>query len=191
MSETNVEQKADAENVKNIENVEKAENVDNVFNIEKAVNVKKAEEDSDDDDFYIEKADNVKKADIVKKADNVTKVEDDSDDDDFYTNFETFLSKSNSTTATSNLIESSTANNSSIEIDRQILSEKVIDSSNNPDKVEVDLLMADIDNCLVENEVRIRLQLGWVKLGEMAIIENYVLPSCFDEVCLFGLKNPN
>jgi hypothetical protein len=120
MSETNVEQKADAENI------------DNVINIEKADNVEKAD---------------------------VTNIED-SDDDDFYTNFETFLSKSNSTTAASNLVESSTANNPSNEIDRQNLSEKVIDASNNPDKVEVDLLMADIDNCLVENEVRIRLQLG-------------------------------
>jgi hypothetical protein len=127
MSETNFEQKADAENVKNIENVEKTDNV--------------------------EKADNVKKPDV-------TNVEEDSDDDDFYTNFETFLSKSNSTTAASNLVVSSTANNSLNEIDRQNLTEKVIDSSNNPDKVEVDLLMADIDNCLVENEVRIMLQLG-------------------------------
>ncbi len=158
MSETNFEQKADAENVKNIENVEKTDNV--------------------------EKADNVKKPDV-------TNVEEDSDDDDFYTNFETFLSKSNSTTAASNLVVSSTANNSLNEIDRQNLTEKVIDSSNNPDKVEVDLLMADIDNCLVENEVRIMLQLGQVKLGQMAIIESYDLPSCFDEVCLFDLKNPN
>ncbi len=118
MSETNVEQTADADDVENIENVEKA--------------------------------------DIVQKAD-VTNVEEDSDDDDFYTNFETFLSKSKSTTTASNLVESSTANNSSNEIDRQNLSEKVIDSSTNPDKVEVDLLMADIDNCLVENEVRMRL----------------------------------
>ncbi len=117
MSETNVEQKADAENI------------DIVVNIEKADNAQKAD---------------------------VTNVEEDSDDDDFYTNFETFLSKSNSTTATSNLVESSTANNSTNEINRQNSSEKVIDSSNNPDKVEVDLLMADIDNCLVENEVRIR-----------------------------------
>ena len=120
MSGTNVEQKADADNVEKADNIENAENIDN-----------------------------------VKKAD-VTNVED-SDDDDFYTNFETFLSKSNATTAASNLVESSTANNSSNEIDQKNLSEKVIDSSNNPDKVEVDLLMADIDNCLVENEVRIRL----------------------------------
>jgi hypothetical protein len=116
------------------------------------------------DDEKIENVDNVEKADNAQKADNVKKADvtnvEDSDDDDFYTNFETFLSKSNSTTAASNLVESSTANNSSNEIDRQNLSEKVIDSSNNPDKVEVDLLMADIDNCLVENEVRIRLQLG-------------------------------
>jgi hypothetical protein len=116
MSETNVEQKTDAENTNNVVN--------------------------------IEKADNVKKVDV-------TNVED-SDDDDFYTNFETFLSKSNSTTAASNLVESSIANSSSNEIDRQNLSEKVIGSSTNPDKVEVDLLMADIDNCLVENEVRMR-----------------------------------
>jgi hypothetical protein len=130
MSEANIEQKADAENVKNIENVEKADNV-----------------------YNVDKTDNVKKADV-------TNVED-SDDDDFYTNFETFLSKSNSTNAASNLVESSTANQmSSNEIDRQNLTEKVIDSLNNTDKVEVDLLMADIDNCLVENEVRIRLQLG-------------------------------
>jgi hypothetical protein len=170
MSETNVEQKADADNVEKADNIEKAENIDNV---KKADNIENAEN-----------IDNVKKADV-------TNVED-SDDDDFYTNFETFLSKSNSTTAAaSNLVESSTVINSSNETDRQNSSEKVIDSLTNPDKVEVDLLMADIDNCLVENEVRIRLQLGWVKLGEMVIIENYVLPSCFDEVRLFGLKNPN
>ena len=115
MSETNVEQKADAENVKNIDNVKKAKN--------------------------------------VKKAD-VTNV-DDSDKDNFYTNFETFLPKSNSTTTASNLVESLIANNSSNENNQQNLSKKVIDSSNNPDKVEVDLLMADIDNCVVENEVRL------------------------------------
>ena len=89
-----------------------------------------------------------------KNTENKNTENEDDDDDDFYSNFESFLSD---TKSASNLVESSTENDrlNSAEIDRQNLSEKPIESTSNSDKVEVDLLMANIDDCLVENEVRL------------------------------------